>query len=93
MAKDVVLTARIPEDMKEGLSELAEATDRTVAWHVTQALANYVEVNRWQVAGIKKGLEQAKAGEVVPIDEVERWVASWGTGRELPRPKTRSRSR
>ena len=89
MAKDVVLSARIPEEMKEGLSELAEATDRPVGWHVTQALANYVELNRWQVAAIKKGLEQVKAGMGIPLEEVEEWVASWGTARERRPPKAR----
>ncbi|MBV8536652.1 MAG: CopG family ribbon-helix-helix protein [Alphaproteobacteria bacterium] len=89
MAKDVVLSARIPEEMKEGLSELAAATDRPIGWHVTQALSNYVELNRWQVAAIRKGLEQVKAGKGIPLQEVEQWVASWGTGRERQRPKAR----
>ncbi len=94
MPKDVVLTARIPEEMKENLAELAEATDRPVAWHVTQALSHYVEINRWQVGAIKEGLEQARAGNVVPLEDVEAWVASWGRGRrELPRPAPKKRAR
>jgi predicted transcriptional regulator len=89
MTKDVVLSARIPEEMKEGLADLAAATDRPIAWHVAQALANYVEMNRWQVAAIKEGLAQVDAGEIVPLEDVERWVASWGMPRELPRPEPR----
>ncbi len=91
MSKDVVLTARIPEQVKETLAELAESTDRPVAWHVNQALSTYVEVNKWQIEAIKEGLAQAKAGKVIPIDDVERWVASWGTARELPKPGARSK--
>ena len=93
MAKDVVLSARIPEEMKEGLSELAAATDRPIGWHVTQALSNYVELNRWQVAAIKKGLADLRAGNYVPLEDVERWVASWGQRRELPRPRPKKRGK
>lgn len=93
MAKDVVLSARIPEEMKEGLDDLAEATERPISWHVARALENYVELNRWQVAAIKEGLAQMRRGEVVPAEDVERWVASWGTKRELPMPKPKSKSR
>jgi RHH-type rel operon transcriptional repressor/antitoxin RelB len=87
--KDVVLTARVPEDVKESLSELAESTDRPVAWHVNQALSTYVDLNKWQIEAIKEGLAQARAGKVIPIDQIERWVASWGTPGELPKPGSR----
>lgn len=89
MAKDVVLSTRIPEEMKEGLDDLAEATERPVSWHVARALENYVDLNRWQVAAIKEGLARARSGMGVPAEEVERWVASWGTAKELPKPKAR----
>ncbi len=28
--------------------------------------------------------------EAVPLDEVNAWVASWGSGRERPRPEPRN---
>ncbi len=93
MAKGVVLSARIPEDMKEGLDDLAEATERPVSWHVARALENYVELNRWQVEAIKEGLAQMRRGETVPAEDVERWVESWGTKNELPKPKPKIRRR
>jgi predicted transcriptional regulator len=88
MDKDVVLSARIPEKMRSELSELAEATDRPVTWHVAQALAAYVELNRWQVTAIREGLDAADAGKVVALEDAKAWVDSWGTGHEKPRPKS-----
>jgi predicted transcriptional regulator len=93
MPKDVVLSARVSEETKDSLADLAAATDRPIAWHVNQALANYVELNRWQVESIKKGLAEMDAGEVVPLDDVARWVKSWGTRNELPRPEPRKRAK
>jgi RHH-type transcriptional regulator, rel operon repressor / antitoxin RelB len=88
LEKDVVLSARIPEKMRSELSELAEATDRPIAWHVEKALAAYVDLNRWQVAAIQDGLEQARAGKFVSLESAKAWVESWGTAHEKPRPKS-----
>lgn len=87
MTKSTVLSTRVPAPVKKKLTELAEATDRPIGWHVNQALADYVDVNAWHIAAIKEGLAQARAGEGIPAEEVERWVASWGTRRELPKPR------
>lgn len=86
MPKAATLSTRIPLKVKAGLASLAEQTDRPVAWHVNQALSQYVELNQWQVKAIKKGLESAKAGRLIPHDEVVAWVESWGTDHELPKP-------
>jgi hypothetical protein len=32
---------------------------------------------------------QTEAGLGIPIDEIARWVESWGTPAELPMPKAR----
>lgn len=92
-ARAATLSTRIPKTVKTGLAELAEMTDRPVAWHVNQALAQYVELNRWQVKAIKKGLASARAGRLVPHSEVVAWVESWGTDHELPAPTWKSAGR
>jgi predicted transcriptional regulator len=89
MAKSTLLSARVPAPVKKKLAKLAEATDRPIGWHVNQALVGYVDVNAWHVMAIKEGLAQARAGAGIPAEDVERWVASWGTRRELSKPKAR----
>ena len=91
MPKEAVLSARVPEKIKKGLSELAKSTDRPISWHVTRALAEYVEVNRWHVKEIKKALEEVKAGQWVSHEEVVAWVHSWGTPDELPMPTPKAK--
>ncbi|MGH6960919.1 MAG: ribbon-helix-helix protein, CopG family, partial [Dongiaceae bacterium] len=44
MAKAATSSTRIPPGLKAGLADLAEMTDRPIAWHVKQALAQYVEL-------------------------------------------------
>jgi prevent-host-death family protein len=36
---------------------------------------------------VNRGLADLDAGRVVPGEEVERWLASWGTADELPPPQ------
>ncbi len=36
---------------------------------------------------ILEGLADVDAGRVIPHEEVERWLASWGTENELPPPQ------
>jgi hypothetical protein len=33
---------------------------------------------------VKEGIASADRGEFVPQDEMEEWLASWGTDHELP---------
>ena len=73
------------------LDALAHDTKRSKAYLAGEAITFYVEQNAWQVARIKASLEEAKSGTPgIPHAEVERWVNSWDTPHELPRPEARS---
>ena len=39
------------------------------------------------LAAVQEGMDAAKAGRVVPYEEVRRWLLSWGTENELPPPR------
>jgi predicted transcriptional regulator len=41
------------------------------------------------VAGIKRDLASAGAGRTVPYEDVRKWLLSWGTEDELPKPECR----
>ncbi len=81
------ISVRISADKVEELDELAEVTDRSRAWHVEQALAAYLDLQRWQLRHIQKGLEQLEAGEGIPQEEIEAYLDSWGRD-----PATKRRS-
>jgi predicted transcriptional regulator len=84
---------RVKNELKEKLDSLAEATQRSKSFLATEALKRYIELESWQVAHIKEGLRQAKAGLVVSGEDVDKWLASWGASKELAPPRPRKRPR
>lgn len=89
MAKTRTMTVRIAPELNEKLDALASDTKRSKAFLASEAISAYVDRNAWQVARIKASLEDAQSGTPgVPHAAVERWVKSWDTRDELPRPGT-----
>ena len=85
------VTIRVDPTLKKRLQKLAKSTARSSSFLAAEAIEEYLDVNEWQVAGIKKALASVERGDLVPHDEVKKWVASWGTAEELPRPRPRKR--
>jgi len=82
------MTVRVPSEVVSKLDGLARDTKRSKAYLAGEAISSYVERNAWQVARIKKSLNDAKSGTPgIPHSEMERWVNSWGTDNELPPPE------
>jgi predicted transcriptional regulator len=88
-----LLSIRVKDELKEKLESLAEATQRSKSFLATEALERYIELESWQVAHVEEGMKQADEGLVVPGEDVDRWLASWGTAKELPPPKPRRKRR
>lgn len=44
-----------------------------------------------KAALVREALEQMKAGQTIPSDDVEAWIESWDTTAELPKPTPRKR--
>lgn len=74
---DSVLTLRIDAKLRKKLDKLAESTQRSRSFLAAEAIREYVDVNEWQVAEIKKGLAEADAGDFAPDDQVENTIAKW----------------
>jgi predicted transcriptional regulator len=90
MTKSAMMTVRLTPEVSEKLEALAHDTKRSKSYLASEAIASYVDRNASQVDEIKKGLDEARSGTPgVPHEEVEKWVRSWGTDHELPRPTTR----
>ena len=81
------MTVRLPPEVGEKLEALARGTKRSKAYLAGQAIAAFVERNGWQVARIEAALEEVGSGRPgVPHETVEKWMDSWDTDHELPRP-------
>lgn len=65
---------RLPAETRARIERLAQATRRSRTFVIEEAINRYLDLNEWQIAEIEQGLKEARAGKVVPHDEV---VAKW----------------
>jgi RHH-type transcriptional regulator, rel operon repressor / antitoxin RelB len=80
-------TVRVETNVKKRLEKLARSTGRSRSFLAAEALNTYLDVNEWQVAGIKQAIASLDRGEGVSHEEVKDWVGSWGRKRERTVPK------
>jgi predicted transcriptional regulator len=81
-------TVRVDAAAKKRLERLAKSTGRSRSFLAAEAINEYLDVNEWQVAGIKKAIASLDSGKGIPHEQVKDWIASWGTGTERPTPKS-----
>jgi RHH-type rel operon transcriptional repressor/antitoxin RelB len=80
-------TVRVETAVKKRLEKLAKSTGRSRSFLAAEALSEYLDVNEWQVAGVRKAMDSLDRGESVPHEQVKAWVNSWNGKRERPAPK------
>lgn len=80
-------TVRVETKVKKRLEKLAKSTGRSRSYLAAEALTEYLDVNEWQVAGVKRAAASLDRGEGIPHSEIKDWVNSWGRKRERPAPK------
>ena len=87
MADTTTMTIRLSHSVHGQLDQLARSTGRSRSFLAAEAIAAYVELNRWQVAGIEAAIAEADAGaSSVDQKAIEAWVCSWGSPTELSLP-------
>ena len=88
-SQTVPLSTRIPSEISELLDQLSDSTGRTRSFLASEAIKNYLEIQSWQISGIKKALEKANKNDVtfVSHDKIKDWLTSWGTKQEKGKPK------
>jgi RHH-type transcriptional regulator, rel operon repressor / antitoxin RelB len=82
------LTMRVKSALKKRLEKLARSTGRSRSFLAQEALRTYLDVNEWQVAGIKAALASLDRGEGIAHASVAQWIGSWETGNERPSPRS-----
>jgi RHH-type rel operon transcriptional repressor/antitoxin RelB len=81
-------TARVDSAVKKRLERLAKSTGRSRSYLAAEAIGEYVDVNEWQIAGIRAAIQSLDRGESIPHEQVKEWVQSWGSRKERPAPKS-----
>lgn len=71
------MSMRLPDELVDQLSKLADATGRTKTFLAVQAIRNFIEQESWQIAEIKKGLAEADAGDFATDEDMRALDAKW----------------
>ncbi len=74
MPESAVLTLRLDAKLKKRLDRISKSMNRSRSFVAAQAIEEYVSVNEWQVAEIKKGLAEADAGNFATQEEVQETI-------------------
>jgi len=61
--------------VNERLDKLAKITKHSPSM-VAEAVAEFVDVNEWQIAGIKRAMASLDRGEGIDHEQVKRWMRS-----------------
>jgi len=81
-----VLTAHIPEDLAEKVDGYAKSMDRSRAWIVKQALAEWVDWEEEKHRRTLAGLADIDAGRTISHERMVEWAESLGNENPLPAP-------
>ena len=85
--RSTTFTVRVDSTAKKRLEKLAKNTGRSRSFLAAEAINEYLDVNEWQVAGVKKAIDSLDRGQGVSHGQVKDWIASWGSVNERPMPK------
>jgi len=80
-------TVRVDSAVKKRLEKLAKSTGRSRSFLAAEAIGEFVDVNEWQIAGIKRAMQSLDRGDGIAHEQVREWVRSWGGSKERPAPK------
>jgi predicted transcriptional regulator len=64
------ISFRAEAEKIDALDSLAAAQDRTRSYLINEAIGNYIELNEYQDALVRKGLEAMRKGRLISHDEV-----------------------
>ncbi len=73
----VSVTVRLDEETVAFLDKLGEIEDRDRSYLVRKAVANFLELHRWQIEQIERAVKEADAGHFATDKEVEHMFGKW----------------
>jgi RHH-type transcriptional regulator, rel operon repressor / antitoxin RelB len=77
MAGSSVLTLRLDTKLKNQLDRLSKAMNRSRSFIAAQAIEEFVSLNQWQIAEIKKAIGEADRGEFATDKQVQQSLKRW----------------
>ncbi len=72
------ITVRLPVDTRRDLEALAKSTGRTRTMLAAEAIARFVDHQRWQIAQIEEGIRAVAAGDIATDEEMNELWTKYG---------------
>jgi predicted transcriptional regulator len=69
-SKEGTITVRTSKEIVDSITKLAESMDRSRNWVVESALKSYIDLESWQVEGVREAILQADSGDLVSHEEL-----------------------
>jgi predicted transcriptional regulator len=84
------MSVKLDPDTRARIEHLAEVRNRTAHWMMREAIEQYIEREEkreaFRQAALAAWNEHQMTGLHATAEEVDAWLASWGTDDELPAP-------
>jgi len=80
---DTSITIRTDPELAAKVAALATAMDRSRNWVIEDAIRQYVEVQAWQIEGIKEAIASLDRGEGIPHEQVMAEMEALLSGRDI----------
>ncbi len=77
MPESSVLTLRLDAKLKNKLDRLSKSMNRSRSFVAAQAIQEFVSVNEWQIAEIKRAIASADRGEFASEKQVQQTLKRW----------------
>ncbi|MGZ4956551.1 MAG: CopG family ribbon-helix-helix protein, partial [Methylobacter sp.] len=81
------ITAHVPEEMADKVDQIAARLDRSRAWIVKQALADWLGQEEERRRLTLEALADVDTGHVIDHQAVQAWADSLDTDKPLPIPR------
>ncbi len=82
----VTFSMRLDPATKQALEDTAKALDRTPSYLANKAIEVYLEARTEKRQAILEAIAEADKGYFISSGSMHRWMDSWDTDNELPRP-------
>ena len=73
----VILTLRVPQEVKDQLDKLSEATHRSKSFLGSEAIRRYVDLEAWQIGEIQQAIQESDADDFASDAEVDAVVKKY----------------
>jgi predicted transcriptional regulator len=72
--KSVTITARISPALSKRLARFAKLTGHTKSYAVERLIREHIDYETWFIREVRKGIESANRGELIPHEEAMRRI-------------------